>query len=105
MSQPSTFKYTLVLCEDAEVGARAQGASNRLEYFILVVDRIHVFPHLDVEVIPELAKQLDVDPLREYLEGGYYLSDVVNAFEKVMNRLIDKVESFFNILGIERFWT
>lgn len=40
--------------------------------------------------IPELLSQLDVDPLKEYMEGGYYLSDVLKSFEKVIENLIEK---------------
>lgn len=80
----SSLKYTLILCEELE------GDFKRLEYFILVIDKAHPFPHGEMNEIPELSSQLDVDPLKEYIEGGYYLSDILKSFEKVIETLIEK---------------
>ena len=83
-TQLSNYKYTLILCEEPE------GEPKRLEYFILIIDSLHDFPRDYLDEGPEITSHLDINPLKEYLEGGYYLSDVLKAFEKMIETLIEK---------------
>jgi hypothetical protein len=84
------FDYTLIVSE-AEKVSGVKSNFFEIEYFILVVDKENSFPHLKLNEIGEIAQNIEMDPLLEYIGGGYYLRDIVVAFEKRIEELIQKV--------------
>ena len=48
-----------------------------------------------------MENQLDQDPLREYLDSGYYLHDVVTVFERQIESLVEKGMKDF---GRDNLW-
>jgi hypothetical protein len=88
LSVPSEFLYTLVVCEQPE---KQNERGFYLEYFGILVDKNHSFPHKELENGYETAKQVDLDPLIEYISSGYYLRDIVTVFEQKIDNLVQKV--------------
>jgi hypothetical protein len=86
-NEMSEFLYTLVICE----GEQDVDPCFRLKYFIIIVDKNHTFPHKELENGLDVAKQVDHDPMIEYIASGYYLRDIVANFEQRIQSLVQKV--------------
>jgi hypothetical protein len=63
----------------------------QLEYFVIMVDKNNTFPHKELENGVDAAKQVDQDPMVEYIASGYYLRDIVAVFEQRIENLVQKV--------------